>query len=720
MKDGYIYAWECRSTNKLGIAWLAAVVALPKHIWDGLSKLPRRPGAQSRTPVKTESALHISFSAFSSLPTNCRSVIPHTRHTACNSRISSRRSPFSYRDTNAWGLPSRSATAAWGKPAFRRISRSIFPSASRCAGWGMRFGIPVRYGVYLIMQKVYNFLRALLRCSALGTKTRDRRAVAGIPRLWLRQSAVCRLALRGNDPIVQMRDRSAGEESVSWCFNSEGIPMNKLTHGSALKVKLAGLALSLIAVSATAAPTANWTTVLTGAVNGTGTVVTNACAAASVGHYLIASSSGSLVSTDGQTWPSTVDYASQNYPPAQPVGVPMAACAVWANNAYAAIIGDDPTVSLLSSDGIHWNPTKVSQLIAGSNFAAETIIWNGTDYFIAGTVFASDGSSAYITLIQSADGTTWTPVATTGLLTSAQAGTTSLAARGLWYTAGEYYLIAENGHNATYPVYVSSDGVSWSAAVGLPASLVNAAPLENGFAVLAASNTVYATTNGTSWTPWDTSAIPAGDSINAVASAQGLSVLVGGDGSGNGVIYTSTDNSTWTAASIGSTTPETLYTVATDGCHFITGGAGGDIVFGGIVPAASDSSLAVSENTPATGTLGSVPACYNTAYSLAANPDHGTVTVTNAATGAYTYTPAANFAGNDSFTYTVLDNQDDLKSTPATVNVTVTSSVAPSPSSPKSGGGAFGLFSLLVLAAAFISWKSANKDQGKHGPTQPT
>jgi uncharacterized delta-60 repeat protein len=56
-------------------------------------------------------------------------------------------------------------------------------------------------------------------------------------------------------------------------------------------------------------------------------------------------------------------------------------------------------------------------------------------------------------------------------------------------------------------------------------------------------------------------------------------------------------------------------------------------------------------------------------YSVVAPPANGTVTITNAATGAFTYTPTANFTGTVSFTYKVNDGQ--LDSNVATIFVTV-------------------------------------------------
>src|SRR5262249_58009895 len=55
-----------------------------------------------------------------------------------------------------------------------------------------------------------------------------------------------------------------------------------------------------------------------------------------------------------------------------------------------------------------------------------------------------------------------------------------------------------------------------------------------------------------------------------------------------------------------------------------------------------------------------------------AGPAHGTLTVFNLATGAFTYTPAANYSGPDSFTFKANDGAAD--SNTATVSITVVGS----------------------------------------------
>lgn len=90
------------------------------------------------------------------------------------------------------------------------------------------------------------------------------------------------------------------------------------------------------------------------------------------------------------------------------------------------------------------------------------------------------------------------------------------------------------------------------------------------------------------------------------------------------------------------------------------------------VPTATGGVLSTAEDTPATGTLiGDDVESSSLTFSVASAAAHGTVVITNAATGAYTYTPDLNYHGTDSFTFQVFDGT--VNSAPATVNITVTS-----------------------------------------------
>ena len=89
-----------------------------------------------------------------------------------------------------------------------------------------------------------------------------------------------------------------------------------------------------------------------------------------------------------------------------------------------------------------------------------------------------------------------------------------------------------------------------------------------------------------------------------------------------------------------------------------------------VAPVASNASETTSVNTPVTGLF---PASDqdgdNLTYSIVSNGSKGSATITNQATGEYTYTPQADVTGNDSFTYKV--NDGALDSNIATINVTI-------------------------------------------------
>ena len=86
-------------------------------------------------------------------------------------------------------------------------------------------------------------------------------------------------------------------------------------------------------------------------------------------------------------------------------------------------------------------------------------------------------------------------------------------------------------------------------------------------------------------------------------------------------------------------------------------------------PTATGASLSTDEDTAKSGTLVASDVDGNTlTFSKVDGPTHGTVTL-NAATGAYTYTPTANYNGSDSFTFKVNDGTVD--SAVATVSITI-------------------------------------------------
>jgi predicted extracellular nuclease len=72
-------------------------------------------------------------------------------------------------------------------------------------------------------------------------------------------------------------------------------------------------------------------------------------------------------------------------------------------------------------------------------------------------------------------------------------------------------------------------------------------------------------------------------------------------------------------------------------------------------PVANDQTLSTNEDVPLNGTLSAADADGDAlSYTQATGPAHGTLSIT-AATGAFTYTPAANWSGADGFSFTVSD-----------------------------------------------------------------
>ncbi|HHK60445.1 MAG TPA: cadherin repeat domain-containing protein [Desulfobacterales bacterium] len=86
-------------------------------------------------------------------------------------------------------------------------------------------------------------------------------------------------------------------------------------------------------------------------------------------------------------------------------------------------------------------------------------------------------------------------------------------------------------------------------------------------------------------------------------------------------------------------------------------------------PAAQAASLATNEDTSLAGSLSATdPDGDSLTFAVSGQPAHGALSL-DAATGAFTYTPDADFSGADTFSFTVSDGE--AVSTPATVEITV-------------------------------------------------
>src|SRR5699024_401331 len=129
-------------------------------------------------------------------------------------------------------------------------------------------------------------------------------------------------------------------------------------------------------------------------------------------------------------------------------------------------------------------------------------------------------------------------------------------------------------------------------------------------------------------------------------------------------------------------------------------------------PVASDGTLTTDKNVAAKGTLEASDADGDPlGYSIVVPPGHGAITL-DAATGAYTYTPATDYFGSDDFTFKANDGQSD--SNVATVSIAVNGSAPPPPPPPSDngGGGSFGGLLLLLLAALSVATLLVRRGHG--------
>lgn len=134
---------------------------------------------------------------------------------------------------------------------------------------------------------------------------------------------------------------------------------------------------------------------------------------------------------------------------------------------------------------------------------------------------------------------------------------------------------------------------------------------------------------------------------------------------------------------------------------------------GNTAPTASSGSVTTSAGTAISGTLSATDTDGDTmTFSIASNPSNGSVSLTNAATGAFTYTPNSGFSGSDSFTFEATDSAGNASNI-ATESITVTSSGG--------GGGGGGAFNstdtpVVINDNATITDVIPVTGQGTNGP----
>lgn len=178
--------------------------------------------------------------------------------------------------------------------------------------------------------------------------------------------------------------------------------------------------------------------------------------------------------------------------------------------------------------------------------------------------------------------------------------------------------------------------------------------------------------------------LPTADAAGPYAVNEGASVQLTGSGAdvesatlsfdwdldGDGVFETAGQTATFSAASIGGPATRTISLRVTDG----DGGTATDLAFVNIenvAPAAQPDSYAVDEDgvltVAATGVLGNDQDIDPLIATLVTPPTNGTLTLNS--DGSFSYQPAANFNGTDSFAYKANDGIVDSNS--ATVSLTV-------------------------------------------------
>jgi hypothetical protein len=162
--------------------------------------------------------------------------------------------------------------------------------------------------------------------------------------------------------------------------------------------------------------------------------------------------------------------------------------------------------------------------------------------------------------------------------------------------------------------------------------------------------------------------------------------------------YSGADSFTYTAENTlikATSNPATVsLTVSVNGTGTQTGtgsgsGSGSGSGANSAAPIASPMTLASYANTPLSNVLTASDAAGDALSFSVTQPGHGAVTLSNATTGAFTYTPAAGYTGSDSFTFTATDTVTKLNSGATTVSITLAGLPVSSTAAPITGNAAF-------------------------------
>ncbi len=225
------------------------------------------------------------------------------------------------------------------------------------------------------------------------------------------------------------------------------------------------------------------------------------CIMAANGKFLILGDGGSLSSSDGTAWPSSLDRGSGTFLQEEGDGQ---GCAAFGNGLFVVIeFGFDMAYS---TDAVNWHATGP---LSSQFTTLSAVAWMGNEFVMVGDL--NQGLAAGFTPVveTSTDAKIWTEVSTTGLPAGVQQfGSMDNLGTGLVYTNGE--LVAWGLYNSGVPfIAVSSDAKTWETA----------------------------------------SLFSAGDTISAVAFGGGKYLALGYDASGNTLAASSPDGLHWTQIS---------------------------------------------------------------------------------------------------------------------------------------------------------------------------
>ncbi|GCL62425.1 Ig-like domain-containing protein [Pseudaquabacterium pictum] len=335
------------------------------------------------------------------------------------------------------------------------------------------------------------------------------------------------------------------------------------------------------------------------------------------------------------------------------------------------------TVTVTASDGLGGTASQSFDFTASnpSPTANADSAGGNEDNIITGNVLANDSDDDSLTAT---------------LVSGPAHGSVTLAADGSYsYTPSANF----NGTDSFVYTVTDAQGATATATVTISAAPVNDGPGASGTPLAAESGLdgsaiSIATAAGFTDVDGDTlsysaTGLPPGLSIDASTGLISGTLSAAASAGGTAGVYTVTVTA---SDGLGGTASQTFaFTVSNPGPNATADNAGG------------------SEDTAITGNvLANDSDDDSLTATLVSGPAHGSVTL--AADGSYTYTPAADFNGTDSFTYTVTDAQG------ATATAAVTISVAPVNDSPGASGTPLAAESGLDGSAVSIATAAAFTD----------